>query len=188
MQHIYDGPMFGENWFTFPNLYSRFVKELSDGAKIVEVGCWKGKSVAYLGVEVINSGKKISIDAVDTWLGSANEDPHLQDVYVRTNTLYQLFLSNIAPVSSVVNPVRMTSLEASKLYEDESIDVVFLDAEHTYDAVKSDISAWLPKVKRGGYLSGHDYYWGQGQPVKKAVDEQLKSIEFTEECWVYRKP
>ena len=187
MNHIYEGPMFGENWFTFPNLYSRFVTELSDGAKIVEVGCWKGKSVAYLGVEVINSGKKISIDAVDTWLGSQNEDPHLQDVYVRTNTLYSLFLTNISPIKSVVNPIRMPSIDASKLYADESIDVVFIDAEHTYHAVKADISAWLPKVKRGGYLAGHDYLWGEGQPVKRAVDELINPVEFTEGCWVYKK-
>lgn len=69
MNHIYEQPQFGENWFTYPNLYSRFVKELADGSKIVEVGSWKGKSVAYLAVEIINSGKGIKVDAIDTWKG-----------------------------------------------------------------------------------------------------------------------
>jgi len=66
MNHIYTQPQFGENWFTYPNLYSRFVQILKDGSTIVEVGSWKGKSTAYLAVEIINSGKNIELHAVDT--------------------------------------------------------------------------------------------------------------------------
>jgi len=187
MDHIYTQPQFGENWFTYPNLYSRFVGELPSGSKMVEVGCWKEKSLAYLGVEIINSGKDIRVDAIDTWEGSANEPPHQQDVYVRTGKLYQLFLSNIAPVSSVVFPVKVASVEGAKRYADESLDVVFIDACHTYECVKEDIAAWLPKVKRGGYLAGHDYPWSHEDAVKRAVDESVSPIEVTEGCWVYRK-
>jgi hypothetical protein len=188
MNHIYEQPQFGENWFTYPNLYSRFVKELSSGSKIVEVGSWKGKSVAYLGVEIINSGKDIKVDAIDTWGEMDSEKYHTSDVYVKTNTLYQLFLGNISSVSSVVTPIRMTSLDAAKLYEDESIDVVFIDACHEYQCVKDDIAAWFPKVKRGGYVSGHDYPWSGEDAVKRAVDESIpQPFEVTEGCWVYRK-
>ena len=187
MNHIYTQPQFGENWFTYPNLYSRFVRELTNGSVMVEVGCWKGKSIAYLGVEIINSGKDIKVFAVDTWEGSKNEPPHQQDTYVRTGKLYQLFLSNTAPVSSVVTPIRLPSVDAAKVHLDESLDVVFIDACHTYECVKEDIAAWLPKVKKGGYLAGHDYPWSHEDAVKRAVDESLKNIEVTEGCWVYRK-
>lgn len=186
MEHIYNQPQFGENWFTYPNLYSRFVRELGDGSRIVEVGCWKGKSVAYLAVEVINSGKDIKIDAVDTWKGTPDESHHQQDIYVKTDKLYQLFLSNISSLSDVINPFRMTSVEASLLYEDNSIDVVFIDAGHTYEDVKQDIITWKPKVKKGGYLAGHDYLL---DGVSKAVKETVGSVEFTgasENCWVYQ--
>lgn len=188
MNHIYQQPNFGENWFTFPNLYSRFVRESRDGARFVEVGCWKGKSVAYLGVEIINSGKDIKVDAVDTWDSMITETYHSSDVYVKTNRLFSLFESNIAPVSKVVKPVRMTSLNAAVTYADESLDVVFIDACHEYECVKADIVAWLPKVKRGGYLAGHDYPWSAGDAVKRAVDESISPIEVTEGCWVYKKP
>jgi len=184
MDHIYHEPQFGENWFTYKNLYSRFIKELNDGSRIVEVGCWKGKSIAYLAVEVINSGKDIKIDAVDTWLGS-DEHEHVNDPHVKSNTLYELFVSNITPVSKVINPTRMSSVEAANNYDDESLDVVFIDACHSYECVKEDIIAWLPKVKIGGYISGHDYSWGDG--VKRAVDEAFESIEETEGCWVHKK-
>jgi cephalosporin hydroxylase len=188
MEHIFYQAQFGENWFTYPNLYSRFVKELSNGSKIVEVGCWKGKSIAYLAVEIINSGKDIKVDAIDTWKGTPDEDVHQKDKYVIEDKLYELFLSNIAPVSSVINPIRMSSVEAAKLYEDESIDVVFIDAGHTYEDVKADILAWYPKVKKGGYVSGHDYPWSGGDAVKKAVDELVRGFEVTEGCWVHKKP
>ena len=36
-----------EGWFTYPNLYSQFVKEMKDGSVFVEIGSWKGKSMAY---------------------------------------------------------------------------------------------------------------------------------------------
>lgn len=170
MEHIYHLPQFGENWFSYQKLYSKFVKELSDNSRIVEVGAWKGKSVAYLAVEVINSKKNIKVDAVDTWLGDPNESIHQQDEYVKNNKLYELFLSNIEPVKHVINPVQMDSVEAAKLYADESIDAVFIDAAHDYENVKKDILAWYPKVKRNGYISGHDYYH---PPVKAAVDEML---------------
>ena len=188
MNHIYDQPNFGENWFTFPQLYSRFVRELPNGSKIVEVGSWKGKSIAYLGVEIINSGKDIKVDAVDTWSEMVSESYHKTDVYVQTKTLFALFVSNIAPVSEVVTPVRKASLEAAPMYKDGSLDVVFIDACHEYDCVKADIAAWLPKVKKGGYLAGHDYPWSAGDAVKRAVDESISPIEVTEGCWVYRKP
>lgn len=186
MKHIYEQPQFGENWFTFPKLYSYFVNQLQSGSKMVEVGCWKGKSIAYLGVEILNSGKDIKVDAVDTWSEMESEAYHKTDTYVKTNTLYQLFLANISPISKVINPVRMTSLDAAKTYEDNSLDVVFIDACHGYECVKNDITAWLPKVKFGGHLAGHDYSWSAD--VKKAVDELVRPIHETEGCWVYKKP
>lgn len=185
MEHIWHQEQFGEPWFTYPNLYSRFVREVPSGGCIVEVGCWKGKSVAYLAVEVINSNKNIMIHAVDTWLGSPNETYHMADSHVKTDTLYDLFLNNIKPCSDVVTPIRKTSVEASSLYQDGSLDVVFIDASHDYDSVKQDIMHWLPKVKSGGYLAGHDYLW---EGVGRAVDELIRPVESTELCWVYRKP
>jgi cephalosporin hydroxylase len=182
MEHIYQEPQFGEDWFTYPNLYTRFVNEFGDGAKFVEVGCWKGKSVAYWAVEAINSGKKITIDAVDTWEGS---EEIMDDEHVKNGTLYELFLSNISPLREVINPIRLSSVEASKRYEDNSLDVVFIDAAHDYENVSQDIKCWLPKVKQGGYIAGHDYFV-LAYGVRKAVDEMFEKVELTEKCWVYK--
>jgi len=64
--------------------------------------------------------------------------------------------------------IEMSSLEASKTFEDETFDFVYIDAEHTLEMVKQDIQVWLPKVKKGGMLSGHDYNLPD---VQKAVKE-----------------
>ena len=53
---------------------------------------------------------------------------------------------------------RMTSSEASKTFADLDVDLVFIDAEHTHQAVTQDIGLWWPKVRSGGILAGHDYH------------------------------
>lgn len=65
---------------------------------------------------------------------------------------------------------RKTSAEVCRLFDDHSLDVVFIDANHQYADVKSDIEMWLPKVKKGGLICGHDY-GGTYKGVKRAVDE-----------------
>ena len=185
MNHIYDLPEFGENWFSYPNLYKLMVEKFSSGSKFVEVGSWKGKSAAYLAVEIINSKKDIKLDCVDTWKGSSE---HVDNEYVKSNSLYELFIENTSSLSSVINPIKMDSVSASKMYEDNSIDFVFIDANHEYDSVKEDISVWFPKVKVGGVIAGHDYENGWID-VDKAVNEFFagKKILKDESCWVYEK-
>jgi hypothetical protein len=59
---------------------------------------------------------------------------------------------------------------------------VFIDASHDYESVKADVKAWLPKVKKGGYLAGHDWHH---EPVKRAVIEVLGEVdEFDGDCWI----
>lgn len=185
MNHIYTLPEFGESWFTYPVLYKSMVEKFSSGSKFVEIGSWKGKSAAYLAVEIINSKKNISLDCIDTWKGSPEHNAYKNII---PDDLYKLFIKNVSSLLSVINPIKMDSISASKKYEDNSIDFVFIDANHSYDYVKKDIEAWFPKVKTGGVISGHDYHenWPE---VIKAVDEFFlgKNVLFSEKCWIYNK-
>ena len=188
MEHFYDKTI-GEDWFTYPNLYKNMVDRFGDFSKFVEVGVWKGRSVAFMAVEIANSGKKIDFYAVDTWDGTAPEtDPsninNLPELQQNPEWLYELFLSNIEPAKEYIKPLRMFSLEAAKQFEDESLDFVFIDASHDYENVKADILAWLPKIKKTGILAGHDY---EGE-VKQAVDEIFTSFKISgpdNRCWMY---
>ena len=180
MKHFYSE--LGENWFTYPNLYKSIVQKFPNNSHFVEVGTWKGMSAAYMAVEIVNSGKNIKFDCVDTWeyLDSQNEIP--KNAF---ENLYDIFLKNIEPVKHVITPVRAISWEAAQKYADNSLDFVFIDAAHDYESVKKDINAWYPKIKKEGILAGHDYTWCID--VKKAVDECLASqIKTTDEgCWIY---
>lgn len=68
-----------------------------------------------------------------------------------------------------------TSENSSLLIPDKSLDLVFIDANHDYDFIKQDIELWLPKVKDGGIISGHDFC-DKHEGVKQAVRE--KFIDF----------
>lgn len=68
--------------------------------------------------------------------------------------------------------VRNFTASAAKHIDDEFLDFVFIDAGHSYKAVKEDILAWYPKVKKGGMISGHDI---DLPDVRKAVDEEFGS-------------
>ena len=113
MNHIYQLPQFGEHWFSYKKFYKSMVEKFPSCSKFVEVGSWKGKSSAYLAVEIINSKKDITLDCVDTWKGSAE---HKTDKYVKSNSLYELFIENTSSLSSVINPIRLDSVSASKKY------------------------------------------------------------------------
>lgn len=189
MKHFYK--KLGQDWFTYPDLYSGMVKRFDDGSHFVEVGSWKGRSAAFLAVEIHNSGKKIKFDCVDTWEGS--EEHRIEGIFAyepllnEKDGLYKEFIRNIKPVKHIINPIRKTSVAAAVTYENESLDFVFIDAAHDYESVKEDIFHWLPKVKKGGVLSGHDYSWSP--EVRKAVHEYFSEEELneTEGCWVYNK-
>lgn len=69
-----------------------------------------------------------------------------------------------------------TGHEVSSWLADGSIDFVFIDGAHDYESVKQDISDWVPKIRKGGIVSGHDYYESKSGKlgVKRAVDEYVQ--------------
>jgi cephalosporin hydroxylase len=191
MEHVYTQPQYGEDWFDYQNLYSEFVNACPSDGVIVEVGSWKGRSTIYLAVEVFNSGKDIKVFAVDTWLGQLDLDIHQNDSYVKNGSLYDLFVSNMKVVNdqkSIVFPIKNESIKAAASFADESLDIVYIDASHNYEDVKADIKAWLPKVKKGGILSGHDYGWeGVNRAVNELLPNNFEVKKYYGECWVHYK-
>lgn len=103
------------------------------------------------------------------------------------------------------NIIRGTSVESAKQFEDGSLDFVFIDADHSYEAVKQDLEAWYPKVRKGGIVSGHDYFEsprGSVQvipAVNEFVEKHNHKLELTEwdkdnphrddrqPCWYFEK-
>lgn len=178
MKHFYQNI---QGWFDFDNIYSEMVRIAKEGARFVEVGSWKGKSAAFMCVEIANSGKKIQFDCVDIWNGMGQPGEYEKDKSVIQKTLYEDFLENMKPVEGLYRPVRSLSYEAANLYEEKSLDFVFIDAGHAYKEVKKDVVSWLPKVKAGGYIGGHDHHKVN---VRRAVEENLGTFEVNGDSWI----
>jgi predicted O-methyltransferase YrrM len=70
--------------------------------------------------------------------------------------------------------IRLKSADAVDLFSDGCLDFIYIDADHTYNAVKQDLELWYPKVRQGGIISGHDYIEFQDYGVIQAVDELIE--------------
>jgi len=159
----------------FDDFFS-IVEQALPGSHFIEVGAWKGQTAALMASLIQVSGKKIYFDVVDTWEGS-DEEVHSEDQDVVNGTLLESFLHYTKPFKNIIHPVKLNSIEASKNYNNESIDFIFLDASHKTEDVINDIEAWIPKLKQGGILIGDDYDWDS---VKEAVLNSLVKDNFVE--------
>lgn len=180
MEHFYNGI---PGWFDYEYIYRDAVASAPENAHFVEVGSWKGRSSSFMAVEIINSGKNIKFDCIDTWNGTPEEELHLNDPSIIAGTLYNEFVKNTIPVKHIINPIQLASIQAVNLYPDQSLDFVLLDASHDYLNIITDIQNWSKKIKPGGILAGDDYEW---TGVKQAVNELLPDCEKHAGHWLKR--
>lgn len=164
-------------WHTVPNgfWFEPAYRDLLDAlpahrpATWVEVGCFHGGSLAWLGVETINRGLPLTIHAVDTFAGwpGVAQGAELRASFDRT----------VAPLRASLNGQLLVhdaaSVDVARQFSDGSCDVVWLDADHSYEAVKADIAAWWPKVAPGGALGGDDWMFAG---VRQAVYETFRGM------------
>jgi hypothetical protein len=168
MNHYYH-TIFG--WFDYEEIYHHAISVLPNESKIVELGCWKGKSSSFLLVEAKNSNKFFQIHLCDTFEGS-EEHYDLESVHYAEDIdkVFDEFKNNVSKADYPYVVHKMDSIELSNKFEDNSIDFLFIDTDHTYEHVSKELKAWYRKVKKGGIIAGHDYN-SSGGGVVEAVDE-----------------
>lgn len=140
------------------------------GKICVEVGVRNGGNAKRL---VTHNPAKLYL--VDIW---AEQDAYKDKRNTRNDQyeqMYQTVKKDFAPHPNVVL-VRKLSIDASKDFENESIDFVYLDADHSERSTYMDLRVWAPKVKVGGWIAGHDWFEEEDSwsGVKKAVTRYLK--------------
>jgi hypothetical protein len=129
------------------------------GGHFVEIGVWRGRSAVFMLETIAEKAANIQLDLVDTWLGSDSQ--LFRDIFKDQdkNFIYNEMLQNLkdSGMEKHVGAIhRMPSLEAVLLYEDASLDFVFIDGDHENGACFNDMMAWYPKIKPNGVLAGHD--------------------------------
>ncbi len=150
---------------------------------IIEIGSWKGRSTHALlsgAVKRTDGQPPAKVIAVDTWKGTLNEQGGMTGpaIAVPDHDVYEEFMANVGQFPNL-EAMRMTSLEAAKLVPDQSVDMVFIDGDHSYESVKADIEAWMPKARK--MLCGHDWQW---HSVQEAVTERFGEPDLAETIWV----
>lgn len=76
--------------------------------------------------------------------------------------------------------IRKTSLEAAHDVPDNSLDFVYIDGLHDFDNAMMDLITWGRKVRKGGIVSGHDYWHFHGGAVVPAVDAYVQAHRISE--------
>jgi hypothetical protein len=153
--------------------------------KGVEVGTFKGS----FSNQIMNNWSG-TLYMVDVWrpLESGYDDASNHGKY--DGGVYTDAMENIKGFEDRAIMVRATSEIASDVFNDESLDFVYIDAAHDYENVKNDILAWLPKIKDGGYIAGHDYRYDPNIGVYEAVNDvfvnNYKIVTFPDSSFVIR--
>lgn len=139
---------------------------------IAEIGCFVGDSTR---VWASNSKR---VYAVDPWQNHYDDelDP---SSYKWDMKIIESQFDEVVRECGNIEKNKMTSVEGSGLFPDEFFDMVYIDGNHRYEYVKEDIIKWLPKVKKGGWICGHDYGHKLCPGVKPAIMETIGFVDKT---------
>jgi hypothetical protein len=165
----YDVEANGELPIQIPNVNRRDLAKLINELNFktgVEVGVFKGIYMSIL----CKANPQMKLYGVDSWK-VYNDYPDLADQKV-FDSYYERTKERLATFSNW-ELIRESSMEAVKKFEDESLDFVYIDANHEDPYITEDITEWSKKVKSGGIVSGHDYY------RNKRREGEFKVIEAT---------
>lgn len=126
---------------------------------------------------VLSRWKPDEYHMIDLWRAQPSEiyrEKH-DDIDYETKLKECVALAELHPCVSIL---RKESTEAALDFPDASLDWIYIDANHSREAVLADMNAWFPKLRSGGLFSGHDYEVRINDrdfiEVKPAVDQWMK--------------
>lgn len=148
-----------------------------DGMVFVELGCYLGSTIARLAARIKARKIKCTIYAIDNWkctnisqasISYANLENHEQVYGAFKHNIYACGLENYIKV------IVSDTTEAAKLFENNSVDYIFFDANHGFN-LKQELLCWIPKLKEKSLAAVHDW------PDIKIKDEVLAVCNWYEE-------
>eukprot|EP00438_Fugacium_kawagutii_P021118 Skav213908 [mRNA] locus=scaffold1439:178218:180891:- [translate_table: standard] len=152
-------PVAGERWQVLEHILSRFPSTVRErGLRVAEIGVEKGMTITYL----MKHDKAIAeYVAVDPW--------HIPGKSQESNAILEGYHENLQAWAqqeedfqrhgrSAVRILRNASEQAAGLVQMDYFDLVFIDADHTFEAARRDIQVWRRRVRpNGGVIAGHDF-------------------------------
>lgn len=153
----------------------KWANEKGATGKAVEIGAYSGEGTIVLAKyfkEVL---------AVDPWLNGYD----INDVassQCPMKFVFAKFLENTKELGNV-NYNQNKSLDALEAVEDGSLDLVYVDGDHRYEAVLADLKGWLPKLRAGGVMAGHDWSFTDVQKALSEVFLNKEAVIFQGDSW-----
>lgn len=163
------------NWLIGLVNFAKFLQDKSIN-KMVEVGSFQGESTTIFSLFLPNT-QIYAVDPLEN--GYDPEDiAALQDMA----SIQHNFTVRTSKFVNI-KQIKLKSLDAVSTFTDKELDLVYIDGDHRYEAVKQDILAWRSKIKLNGYISGHDY--GR-EGINKAIEETIGTPDhiFVDSSWI----
>jgi hypothetical protein len=163
-----------------------FIATLIDKEDLVgaEIGVYKGGHAH----EMLNYLKIKKLHLVDHYLKYYAPEAQQEVTQERQDVAKEEAQKLLAPHEKNIVWHIKSSLDASAEVDDESLDFVYIDASHSYNDLTNDLYAWFPKVKKGGFVAGHD--WGLRE-IRDAVNHFASKhsypVEELQEDWYFKK-
>jgi len=127
-----------------------------------EIGCHRGATTSAL----LRRNPDLKLIAVDLWADSGSvqyKDWNFKSSKSSFDARVRLYTQRVIVLQGL-------SWEMAEKVNDNSLDFVFIDADHEYESVVKDIKAWTPKVKDDGFVTGHDTHF---KGVYEAINELI---------------
>lgn len=138
-------------------------KSLPAGSNCVEIGSYLGASSCCIAAGFRGGDNKLH--CVDTWWND--------NVSVARQNTFQVFLDNTSKYKSFIVTHRGWSKDVAKDFNID-VDFLFIDGDHSWSGIVTDLKSWLPLLKKHGILVMHDVGWGD---CKRALEELILPIE-----------
>jgi predicted O-methyltransferase YrrM len=187
----YTPDMQGWKYNAFDTIFSYFVKNL-ENPTIIEVGTWKGLSACTMADISKNLGIQSKIICIDTWLGSLEHwtQPENLRLVHGYPSLFYTFTKNVKSKGhdDCIFPLPVPSLQGSEILRLNGIqaDVIYIDASHDYNSVRSDLNYFWDLLKQKGMMFGDDFSvaWpGVYKAVEQFSLEKNVHLHVTEGVW-----
>jgi hypothetical protein len=143
---------------------------------IVEIGSFEGESTTIFSENFTDS----KIFAVDIWTNNYDESESVINS-INPKDIEDNFDIISRDFPNIIK-IKMSSERFSTIVADNSIDFVYIDGDHSYKGLSLDINKWRNKVKRGGYIGGHDYVEDRKDLIR-AINENFYNYKINIFGW-----
>jgi predicted O-methyltransferase YrrM len=137
------------------------------GFSALEIGSYLGASTGFLGLAALQ--RRGFVHAIDPWTNDAMGAEGERDTWSE-------FRRNTTPFEHFITPHQGYSADVHAREQTIPCDLIFIDGDHSYDAVVTDLQLWLPSLRPGGVLAMHDI---DSPGVKQAFDTVVGEARLT---------